>query len=181
MSTALATVKASGAVGRDRKRMEAAAFQASLRANGTSPACDSMVATLYEKEEVMRRARVALGVQCGMLGVGQLKERLASRGRRDLAARFATLNGTRKLVAHPGSLAAEIEEALMGPLLGDASDSDGSATAGEASLLTAQSPDVAELSFRELEPEHTLHEQAAILDTRGRRTCQPHRGLGGKD
>ena len=99
LSTALAAVKASGAVGRDRKRMEAAAFQASLRANGTSPACDSMVATLYEKEEVMRRARVALGVQCGMLGVGQLKERLASRGRRDLAARFAKLNGTRKLLA----------------------------------------------------------------------------------
>ena len=60
---------------------------------------------LYEKEEVMRRAAIKLGISVGKLGVGMLKKKLAARGRRDLASQAGKLNDVRKVVAHLGCLA----------------------------------------------------------------------------
>ena len=67
---------------------------------------------LREKEDLLRAASRHLGKKTG---VGQLKGKLAQRGRKDLANRVAKLNDMRRTTAHPGGLMAEVLDALQTP------------------------------------------------------------------
>ena len=154
LSSALATVRASGATGRERKRLEDSAFRTSRRCSSDSPSASDHGEQQGRQQADGRQLaceQLQLIIDATGMDLPALKGALRDRGGRSVASRLGAMSKPRNLSAHPVSL-----EAVLAILSKDVEEATGSPVVHDIGSEVGSDADAAS------EPGHKLSEVASM-------------------